>query len=265
MLEITGIDVYYGDLKALSTVSLTVSKGEIVTLVGSNGAGKTTTLRTVCGFLRPKSGDVLFNGGSLVSQPIYRIAELGISMVPEEKRVFRDMTVLENLRLGAFMGKARKHREATLDWVYRMFPVLLDRGSQRAGTLSGGEQQMLLVGRALMSRPDLLLLDEISFGLSPLMVKNLFKAVREIHQSTGMTILLVEQNVRMALELASRAYVMEGGAIVAEGKASGFLASKEIKDAYFGVGEPGKGTHHGDTPPKTDGREECPQECPPDL
>jgi len=235
MLEISGIDVFYGELKALSHVSLNVNKGEIVTLVGSNGAGKSTALRTVCGFLRPRSGRVLFNGDSLASQPVHRIAELGISMVPEEKRVFRDLTVLENLRLGAFMAKARREKERTLEWVYRMFPVLKDRDNQKAGTLSGGEQQMLLVGRALMSRPDLLLLDEISFGLSPLMVKNLFKTVKEIHQSTGMTILLVEQNVRMALELASRAYVMEGGTIVAEGQASDFLASKEIKDAYFGV------------------------------
>jgi branched-chain amino acid transport system ATP-binding protein len=243
MLELTGIDVCYGDLKALSHVSLTVNKGEIVTLVGSNGAGKSTILRTICGFLRPQSGHIRFNGESLVSYPIHRIAELGISMVPEEKRVFRDLTVLENLRLGAFMTKARKEKEHTLDWVYRMFPVLKDRGNQKAGTLSGGEQQMLLVGRALMSRPDLLLLDEISFGLSPLMVKNLFRTVREIHQSTGMTILLVEQNVRMALELANRAYVMEGGSMVAEGQASDFLTSKEIKDAYFGMGEPGGGTH----------------------
>jgi branched-chain amino acid transport system ATP-binding protein len=265
MLEISGIDVYYGDLKALSGVSLTVNRGECVTLVGSNGAGKSTTLRTICGFLRPQAGNVRFNGQSLASQPIHRIAELGISMVPEEKRIFRDMTVLENLRLGAFMAKARKDRELTLDWVYGMFPVLKDRGNQKAGTLSGGEQQMLLVGRALMSKPDLLLLDEISFGLSPLMVKNLFRTVKEIHQSTGMTILLVEQNVRMALELASRAYVMEGGSIVAEGQAAAFLLSKEIKDAYFGVGKPGRGTHHGDTPQKTDGQEECPQECPPHL
>ncbi len=235
MLEIKGIDVYYGDLRALSGVSLTVNRGEIVTLIGSNGAGKSTTLRTVCGFLRPASGDVLLDGRSIASQPTHKVAEMGISMVPEEKRVFRDLTVFENLRLGAFMGKARKDKEVTLRWIYEMFPILRDRGGQKAGTLSGGEQQMLLVGRALMCKPDLLLLDEISFGLSPVMVQNLFKAIKEIHQSRGMTILLVEQNVRMALELASRAYVMEGGSIVAEGRASDFLSSEEIKDAYFGV------------------------------
>jgi branched-chain amino acid transport system ATP-binding protein len=235
MLEIENIDVYYGDLRALTEVSLTVNKGEIVTLIGSNGAGKSTTLRTICGFLSPASGDVRFCGQSLVSHAVHRIAEMGISMVPEEKRVFRDMTVFENLRLGAFMGKARKRKDETLDWVYKMFPVLQERSRQKAGTLSGGEQQMLLVGRALMSQPELLLLDEISFGLAPLLVKNLFRTIKEIHISTGMTILLVEQNVRMALELADRAYVMESGAVVAEGQAADFLSSKQIKDAYFGV------------------------------
>ena len=207
MLEIKDVDVYYGDLRALTEVSLTVNKGEIVTLIGSNGAGKSTTLRTICGFLRPASGVVRFSGQSLVTHAVHRIAEMGISMVTEEKRVFRDMTVFENLRLGAFMGKARKRKDETLDWVYKMSPVLQERSRQKAGTLSGGEQQMLLVGRALMSQPELLLLDEISFGLSPLLVKNLFKTIKEIHMSTGMTILLVEQNVHMALELADRAYV----------------------------------------------------------
>lgn len=235
MLEINGIDVYYGDLKALSNVSLTVNKGEIVTLIGSNGAGKSTTLRTICGFLKARSGSVHFHGQDLATNAVHKIAEMGISMVPEEKRVFRDMTVFENLRLGAFMIKARKGKDATLDWVYGMFPVLRERSDQKAGTLSGGEQQMLLVGRALMSQPELLLLDEISFGLAPLVVKNLFKTIKEIHRSTGMTILLVEQNVRMALELANRAYIMESGSIVAEGRAADFLSLKEIRDAYFGV------------------------------
>jgi len=235
MLEIDGIDVYYGDLKALAGVSLDVKKGEIVTLVGSNGAGKSTILRTVCGFLKPATGDVRFNGRSITAEAVYRIVEMGISMVPEEKRVFRDMTVIENLRLGAFVGRARKSREVTLEWVYKTFPVLRQRSHQKAGTLSGGEQQMVLVGRALMGQPEFLLLDEISFGLAPLMVKNLFGAIREIHQSTGLTVLLVEQNVRMALELADRCYILESGSIVTEGRAADFLSSKEVRDAYFGV------------------------------
>ena len=235
MLEIDGIDVYHGDLKALSGVSLEVKKGEIVTLVGSNGSGKSTTLKAICGFLRPKNGDIRFDGQSLIGQPIHRIVEMGISMVPEEKRVFRDMTVLENLRMGAFLSRARTHKEATLNWVHQLFPVLEQRVNQKAGTLSGGEQQMVLVGRALMSEPKLLLLDEISFGLAPLMVKNLFRAIKEIHQSKDMTVLLVEQNVRMALEVADRCYVIESGSIAAEGRAADFLSNKEIRDAYFGV------------------------------
>lgn len=252
MLEIDGIDVYYGDLKALSGVSLKVRKGEIVTLVGSNGSGKTTTLKAICGFLRPGKGDIRFNGQSLTGQAIHRIVEMGISMVPEEKRVFREMTVLENLRMGAFLSRARKHKDTTLEWVYRLFPVLQQRSSQKAGTLSGGEQQMVLVGRALMSQPEFLLLDEISFGLAPLMVKSLFGAIREIHQSTGLTVLLVEQNVRKALELADRCYIVESGSVVTEGPAADLLSSKEIRDAYFGVGKPGRGTHL------------C-EECPPHL
>ncbi len=235
MLEIDNIDVYHGDLKALDGVSLNVKKGEIVTLVGSNGSGKSTTLRAICGFLRPRKGDIRFKGQSLTGQAIHRIVEMGVSMVPEEKRVFRDMTVLENLRMGAFLGRARKRGDANLAWVHQLFPVLQQRSNQKAGTLSGGEQQMVLVGRALMSEPEFLLLDEISFGLAPLMVKNMFRAIKEIHQSTGVTVLLVEQNVRMALELADRCYVIESGSIAAEGKAADLLSSKEIRDAYFGV------------------------------
>lgn len=235
MLEINGIDVYYNDLKAVSEVSLSVNKGEIVALIGSNGAGKSTILRTVCGLLKPRTGDVRFNGCSLTSMAVHRIAEAGISMVPEEKRIFRDMTVYENLKIGTFMSKARQSKDKSFDQVYKMFPVLKQRSSQKAGTLSGGEQQMLLVGRALMCMPEFLLLDEISFGLAPIMVKHLFKAVKEIHRVMDITILLVEQNVRLALETADRAYIIESGNIVKEGRASDFLSSKSIRDAYFGV------------------------------
>jgi len=235
MLEISGIDVYYNELRALSGVSLAVKKGEIVALVGSNGAGKSTILRTICGFLRPRCGDIKFKGSSISSSAVHSIAEAGISMVPEEKRVFREMTVFENLKLGSFMSKARQGRDETFGRIYEMFPVLKQRSNQKAGTLSGGEQQMLIIGRALMCKPELLLLDDISFGLSPIMVKGLFKVVKKIHQTMSITILLVEQNVRLALQMANRAYIIENGSIIKEGSSSEFLSSKSIKDAYFGV------------------------------
>lgn len=235
MLEVDKIDVYYGDLKALWEVSLTVEDGEIVVLFGSNGAGKSTTLRTLCGLLRPATGSISFNGLSLIEQPVHKIVELGIGMVPEERKVFRGMTVLENLELGAFLGSARQVKDTTMNWIYEVFPVLKERRKQKAGTLSGGEQQMLLISRALMSQPKLLLVDELSFGLAPMLVQNLFRIMRQIHESTGISILLVEQNVRMALELSDRGYIIENGSIVGEGKAQDFLSSQQVKDAYFGI------------------------------
>lgn len=235
MFHVDNIDVCYGDLKVLKGVSLKIDDGEIVALVGSNGAGKSTVLRSICGLLRPVAGNIDFNGRSLVTEQPYKIVEMGICMVPEEKRIFREMTVLENLEMGAFLSKARQAKEASLSWVYDIFPRLKERRKQKAGTLSGGEQQMLLVGRALMTRPKLLLLDEISFGLSPLMVQALFKTIGDIHESTGITILLVEQNVRMALEIADRGYILENGQVVAEGDAKDFLTSEQVRDAYFGI------------------------------
>lgn len=235
MLNIHRINVYYGDLKVLCDVSLTVKDGEIVALIGSNGAGKSTTLRTICGLLRPTIGSISFSGLSLLGQPVHKIVKLGICMVPEENKVFPEMTVLENLELGAFAGRARHDKDTTMNWVYDVFPILKERGKQKAGTLSGGEQKSLLIGRALMSQPKLLLLDEISFGLAPLLVKNLFGTIKELHESTGLTILLVEQNVRMALELADRGYIIENGYIVANGKGQDLLNSKQVKDAYFGI------------------------------
>lgn len=235
MLEIQRISVHYGDLKVLCDVSITIKDGEIVVLFGSNGAGKSTTLRTICGLLRPTTGGISLSGLSLNAQPVHKIVELGICMVPEENKVFPEMTVLENLELGAFARRARHDKDTTMNWVYDVFPILKERGKQKAGTLSGGQQKMLLIGRALMSEPKLLLIDEMSFGLAPLLVQNLFGTIKELHESTGLTILLVEQNVRMALELADRGYIIENGYIVADGKGKDFLNSKQIKDAYFGI------------------------------
>lgn len=235
MLEVDKIDVYYGDIKALWEVSLVINEGEIVVLFGSNGAGKSTTLRTISGLLRPATGSITFNGLSLMEQAVHRIVELGIGLVPEEKKIFRGMTVLENLEMGAFLGSARQAKDAKMKWVYEVFPVLKERRKQKAGTLSGGEQQMLLISRALMSQPKLLMIDELSFGLAPLLVQNLFRTMRQIHESTGISILLVEQNVRMALEFSDRGYIIENGSIVAEGKAQDFLNRQQVKDAYFGI------------------------------
>ncbi len=235
MLEVKDIDVYHGDLQALNGVSLKVEDREIVTIVGCNGAGKSTVLRTICGLLRPAAGDMDFNGHDLIEQPVHKIVELGICMVPEERRVFRDMNVLENLEMGAFTSRARKIKDRTLSWVCEVFPVLESRMDQKAGTLSGGEQQMLLIARALMSLPKLLLIDELSLGLAPLLVQNLFRTLRQLYESTEIAIVLVEQNVRMALELADRGYIIESGNIVAEGEARGLLNRGDIRDTYFGV------------------------------
>jgi branched-chain amino acid transport system ATP-binding protein len=235
MLDIRDIDVYHGDLQALNGVSLQVQDREIVTIIGSNGAGKSTLLRTICGLLKPTTGTMDFNSVDLIEQPVHKIVELGICMVPEERRVFRDMSVLENLELGAFIDRAREVKDSTMNWVYEVFPTLETRKDQKAGTLSGGEQQMLLIARALMSQPKLLLIDELSLGLAPLLVQNLFQTMRQLYASTEIAIVLVEQNVRMALELADRGYIIENGHIVAEGEAQDLLNREDIKDTYFGV------------------------------
>jgi len=235
MLEIDAVDVYYGDLQALYQITLTVKDREIVAIIGSNGAGKSTLLRTICGLLRPTSGSMRFNGLDLAKEPVHRIVEAGVSMVQEEKKVFREMSVLENLEMGAFTGTARKVKDLTMRYIYEVFPVLKIRGSQKAGTLSGGEQQMVLVGRALMTKPKLLLIDELSLGLSPLLAQTLLKTITRIHQETDMSIMLVEQNVRKALEISDRGYVIENGRIVACDTAQTLLNSEGIKDAYFGI------------------------------
>ncbi len=233
MLKLDKIDVYYGAIHALKNLSLEVNEGEIVTLIGANGAGKSTTLKTISGLIRPKNGDVLFNDQSIISVPAQNIVKMGISQVPEGRRIFANLTVLENLEMGAYLRKDKAGIKETMEKVFDKFPRLKERLSQRAGTLSGGEQQMLAMGRALMSQPKLLLLDEPSMGLAPILVKEIFSIIKEINDQ-GTTILLVEQNANMALSIASRAYVLETGRIVASGSASELLASEQIKKAYLG-------------------------------
>ena len=233
MLEIKDIHVYYGAIHAIKGVSLTVRQGEIVTLIGSNGAGKSTTLRTVSGLLKPKEGDILFEGESIAGRPAQSIVKMGISQVPEGRRIFANMTVMENLELGAFTRDDADGIEADMNMVFERFPRLLERKEQAAGTLSGGEQQMLAMGRALMSRPRLLLLDEPSMGLAPLLIREIFSIIVDINK-TGTTVLLVEQNANMALSIAHRAYVLETGRIALSGDAKELAASEEVRKAYLG-------------------------------
>ena len=233
MLEIKDIHVYYGAIHAIKGVSLTVRQGEIVTLIGSNGAGKSTTLRTVSGLLAPKEGDILFEGESIAGRPAQSIVKMGISQVPEGRRIFANMTVMENLELGAFTRDDSDGIEADMKMVFERFPRLLERKEQAAGTLSGGEQQMLAMGRALMSRPRLLLLDEPSMGLAPLLIREIFNIIVDINK-TGTTVLLVEQNANMALSIAHRAYVLETGRIALSGDAKELAASEEVRKAYLG-------------------------------
>jgi branched-chain amino acid transport system ATP-binding protein len=237
MLEIQRIDVYYGDLQALWDISLRVRGGEIEALVGSNGAGKSTLLKTICGLLKPLRGSLRFEGLPLDKTPAHQIVGLGICMVHEGRRLFPEMTVLENLEMGAFCAKARKRKKETIAWVYEIFPRLRDRKIQTAGTLSGGEQQMLAIGRALMSEPKLLLMDEVSLGLAPLLVQHIYSVVKEINRAKGITIFLVEQNVRLALEVASSGYIIETGRIVAHDQADLLLSSNHVKEAYLGFGK----------------------------
>ena len=233
MLKVNKIDVYYGNIQAVKEVSLEVSEGEIVTLIGANGAGKSTLLKTLSGLLKPKNGEIQYMGGNIAGKPAQTIVKAGISHVPEGRRVFANMTVEENLELGAYLRKDKKEIRNDLDKVYEIFPRLLERRKQLSGTLSGGEQQMLAMGRAIMARPKLLLLDEPSMGLAPLMVKTIFTTIEEINR-TGTTILLVEQNANMALSIANHAYVIETGRVVVSGTAKELQASEQIKQAYLG-------------------------------
>lgn len=234
MLKVSGIDVYYGAIHAIHDVSFEVNDGEIVTLIGANGAGKTTILHTISGLIKPKKGAISFLEHDLLSMEAHNIIKNGLAHVPEGRRIFADMTVQENLDMGAYIRKDKDLIGQDVDMVYKKFPRLYERRRQRAGTLSGGEQQMLAIGRALMSQPKMLLLDEPSMGLSPILVKEIFETIKEVNAS-GVTILLVEQNAKMALSIADRAYVLETGRIVKDGNAHDLMEDEAVKKAYLGA------------------------------
>lgn len=233
MLEVRDLEVNYGSINAIKKISFDVNEGEVVALIGANGAGKTTTLQTITGLLKAKSGSVMFEGTELLKTPPHRIVEMGMAHVPEGRRIFQQLTVYKNLTLGAFTRKDKGAADETLQMIYGKFPRLEERKKQIAGTLSGGEQQMLAMGRALMSKPKIILMDEPSMGLSPLFVAEVFKIIEEIRAS-GTTVLLVEQNAKKALEIADRAYVLETGKIVLTGDAKELMNNDSVKQAYLG-------------------------------
>lgn len=233
VLKIDDLVVAYGGIQALKGISIEVEEGKIVTLIGANGAGKSTTLRAITGLVRPKSGSITYNGIDLLGLKTQDIVKMGITLVPEGRKIFSNLTVLENLKLGAFFRKDTNVIKKDLDWVYELFPRLKERGWQLAGTLSGGEQQMLAVGRALMSKPKLLMMDEPSLGLAPLIVKDIFNIIKEIHKQ-GVTILLIEQNANAALRTAHMGYVLETGMIKIKGEGIELLNNDEIRKAYLG-------------------------------
>lgn len=233
MLEVRNLEVFYGSIQALHGVSFKVNEGEIVTLIGANGAGKSTTLRTISGLIRPRKGEILFRGLDITRKPAHKIVRMGISHVPEGRKIFANLTVLENLKMGAYTRKNKQEIEESLERVFASFPRLKERIGQVAGTLSGGEQQMLAMGRGLMSRPSLLLLDEPSMGLSPILVEEIFEIIKRINRE-GTTVLLVEQNAFMALQIAHRAYVMETGSIVLEGLTTDLRENPRVRSAYLG-------------------------------
>lgn len=233
MLKIKDLHVSYGGIKALRGIDLEVPDGKIVTLIGANGAGKSTTLRTISGLVKAESGSITYDDKELIGMSINKILETGIAHSPEGRKVFADLTVLENLKIGAYLRKDKAEIEKDIKWVYSLFPRLEERHWQLAGTLSGGEQQMLAVGRALMSRPKVLMLDEPSLGLAPLVVQDIFKIIRTINEQ-GVTVLLIEQNANMALKIADYAYVLETGNITKHGTGAELLADESIKEAYLG-------------------------------
>jgi len=235
MLELTDVKTFYGNIMALKGVTLKVGEGEIITLIGANGAGKSTTLMSISGIVPPRSGDILFKGKSISGTNPHEIVGLGISQVPEGRRIFPQLTVLENLDMGAFSRRDPGEIKKDMDRVFELFPILAQRRHQPGGTLSGGEQQMLAISRALMARPRLLLLDEPSLGLAPLIVQSIFRMIERINREDGVTIFLVEQNAHLALRVAHRGYVMENGLITLEGSADSLLKNEEVKRAYLGI------------------------------
>jgi branched-chain amino acid transport system ATP-binding protein len=234
MLELRNVRTYYGNIEALQDISLTIAEGEIITLIGANGAGKSTTLMSICGIVPPRSGEIRFLDRPIQGNNPDAIVALGVSQVPEGRRIFPQLTVLENLDMGAFLRKDRQEIKKDIDHIFTLFPILAERRHQGGGTLSGGEQQMLAISRALMARPRLLLLDEPSLGLAPLLVKLIFEIIGQINEA-GTTIFLVEQNAHMALKVAHRGYVMENGRITLEGAARDLLVNEQVKRAYLGI------------------------------
>lgn len=234
MLVLEDVHTYYGNIHALKGLSLTVNEGEIVTLIGANGAGKSTTLNTISGLLRPRQGDIRLNGADLTGQPPHKIVSLGIVQVPEGRRVFGRLTVMENLEMGAYTQTSQSSIHQAAERVFHLFPRLKERRSQVAGTLSGGEQQMLAIGRALMAEPKVLLLDEPSMGLAPVLVDSIFSTIEQLHRQ-GITILLVEQNARMALQVADRGYVLQTGEVVLSDTATNLRENEMVQKAYLGI------------------------------
>jgi branched-chain amino acid transport system ATP-binding protein len=234
VLEVKNISVYYGDIQALWDVGFNVEEGRLVTILGANGAGKTTTLKTIAGLLQPKSGQIRFNGAMVSGMPVHEVADSGISLVPEGRQLFPQLNVEDNLRMGSYLRRTKENREKNLKYVYELFPVLADRKNQEAQTLSGGEQQMLAIGRALMQDPKLIMFDEPSLGLSPLLVQEVFGIISELSRQ-GKTILLVEQNVRQALKIADYSYVLENGRVVHQGTGADLSQDPKVQEAYLGI------------------------------
>jgi branched-chain amino acid transport system ATP-binding protein len=235
MLELKNLQTFYGGIQALKDVSMKVSEGEIITLIGANGAGKTTTLMSICGIVPPRSGDILFMGKPIHDLSPNQIVSLGISQVPEGRRIFPYLTVMENLDMGAFLRADKEGIKQDMEYIFELFPILAERRHQAGGTLSGGEQQMLAISRALMARPMLLLMDEPSLGLAPLIVKQIFEIIRKVNTENNTTIFLVEQNANLALKVAHRGYVMETGRITLADSAEKLLADEKVKTAYLGL------------------------------
>ena len=234
MLEVKDLEVYYGMIQAIKGISFEVNQGEVVALIGANGAGKTTTLHTITGLLPSKKGTVTFEGQDITKVPAHKIVYMGVAHVPEGRRVFADLSVYQNLKMGAYTRKDKEEIEQTLAMVYERFPRLKERKDQRAGTLSGGEQQMLAMGRAIMAKPKLLLLDEPSMGLAPIVVNDIFATIRKLNHEKGVTIVLIEQNARLALKTADRAYVIETGAVQLSGDAKQLASNPRVRDLYLG-------------------------------